>query len=126
MIGNETADHESVPFTLAERINRACDRFEADWRAGGRPRIEDHLAEVTGPERTALIRELLAVELHWRRRGGERPAADEYLERLPGEAEAVHAAFGRTETLGLDAGSAPGPPSTREAIVPPASGQGDG
>jgi serine/threonine-protein kinase len=96
--GSEMGMHESVSFTLADRINRACDRFESDWRAGGRPRIEDQLDSVTGPERATLARELLAVELHWRRRAGERPTAAEYLERFPEDAEAVHDAYGRAET----------------------------
>ena len=45
--------------TRAGRIDAACDRFEASWRAGQRPRIEDFLAEpgadAAGPE---LLREL--------------------------------------------------------------------
>src|SRR5262245_45777122 len=32
-----------VPLTLAGRVDRACDAFEAAWRAGQRPRIEDLL-----------------------------------------------------------------------------------
>ena len=107
MIGDETEDRGSVPFTVADRINQVCDRFESDWRAGERPRIEDRLAGVTGPERILLVRELLAVELHWRRKGGEQPAPGEYLERIPQGAEAVHAAFGRTDTLSVVAGPRP-------------------
>ena len=127
MTGDEagTAGEGSVPATLAEHINRACDRFEAAWRAGRRPRIEDCLVGVTVPERALLVRELLAVELHWRRQAGERPEAEEYLGRLPDDAEAVHAAFGRAETLGLDASPPPGA-STREAVDACTSGHGDG
>ncbi len=42
----------SLSATQAEELDRACDRFEAEWRAGGRPRIEDRLVGVAGPERT--------------------------------------------------------------------------
>ena len=31
---------------LARRIDAICRRFEADWRDGGRPPIDDYLAEV--------------------------------------------------------------------------------
>ena len=70
--------------TLAICIDSACDRFEAEWRAGRRPRIEVHLDGTSGPEREALVRELLAIEVDWRRRLGERPGADEYGARFPG------------------------------------------
>jgi tetratricopeptide (TPR) repeat protein len=103
---------DPVPFTLAERINRACDDFEADWRAGRRPRIEDRLVGVTGPARAALVSELLAVELHRRRRAGERPAAGEYLPRFPDDAAAVRAAFQPP----AGAGSGQGAPPPRDSI----------
>jgi WD40 repeat protein len=109
-----------------EWIQAICDRFEADWKGGGRPRIEDRLVDAAVPERASLLLELLAVELHWRRRAGERPAAHEYLERLPDDAEAVHAAFGQTGTLGLAADPPPAPHSTRETIVGPATTRADG
>ena len=33
----------SLPLTLAGRIDRACDQYEADWKAG-------HFGKVTGDE----------------------------------------------------------------------------
>src|SRR5262249_30284726 len=42
----------------------------------------------------ALLRHLLAVELAYRRRAGERPTPGEYRARFPGHAAAVAAAFG--------------------------------
>ena len=42
---------DSVPATVADRIDRVCDRFEAAWKAGRRPRIEEYLGEAAGPER---------------------------------------------------------------------------
>ncbi len=66
----------------ASRIDAICDRFEADWQAGRRPRIEDYLAEVLEANRPLLIRELVEVEIDWRRRAGDTVAADEYLTRF--------------------------------------------
>ena len=40
--------------------------------------------------------ELIAVDVHWQLRTGERPTAEEYLERFPGDAEVVRLAFGQT------------------------------
>ena len=60
----------------ALRLDAACDRFEAAWRAGRRPRIEDCLLEVSESERTGLLRELLAVERELRRGDDETPGPD--------------------------------------------------
>ncbi|MFI5459075.1 MAG: hypothetical protein ACHRXM_26910, partial [Isosphaerales bacterium] len=47
---------------LARRIDAICRRFEADWRGGGRPPIDDYLAEVPDEGRSALRAELMALE----------------------------------------------------------------
>ena len=43
--------HGPVP-PLTDRVDEACDRFEAAWLAGARPRIEDYLPASAGPERS--------------------------------------------------------------------------
>ncbi len=85
-----------------ERVDAACDRFEAAWSAGAPPRIEDFLADADGADRSALLLELVALERELRIRRGERPDPREYLERFPAEAEAVRTAFdeGRAEPAG--------------------------
>ena len=69
-------DETASPTELLE-INRICDRFEAAWRAGGRPALESHLGLAHEPYRSALLRELLATELECRRAAGERPTPAE-------------------------------------------------
>ena len=44
-------------------IDRICTRFEQAWLAGGRPRIEDFLAEVGDSAREGLLKELLLLEI---------------------------------------------------------------
>ncbi len=70
------------------RLEEACCRFEEAWQAGRRPRLEDFLTDAEGPEREALLRELLRLELHYRCRAGEGPCPEEYETRFP-EATAV-------------------------------------
>ena len=65
------------------RVDEICDRFEAAWKAGERPRIEDFLGAVTEPERSALVRELIALDVAYRRRSGETPEAGDYQARFP-------------------------------------------
>src|SRR5262249_38447146 len=66
-----------------QQVNALCNRFEAAWRAGQRPRIEDALAEAAEAERAALLQELLALEVYYRRRHGEDPRPDDYRARFP-------------------------------------------
>jgi WD40 repeat protein/tRNA A-37 threonylcarbamoyl transferase component Bud32 len=69
----------------AERqVNAACEPFELAWKAGRRPRIEDYLGDTPEPERSALVRELIALDTYYRRQAGEDPRPEEYRVRFPG------------------------------------------
>ena len=48
----------SAPESFSGKIDEICDRFEADWKAGGRPRIEDYLEQIGNAGRASLLREL--------------------------------------------------------------------
>src|SRR5262249_32462181 len=74
-------------------IDAACDRFERQWQAGRYPRIETALAGMPAVSHPALVRELLALELAYRRRAGEHPAAEEYHQRFAEHGAAIAEAF---------------------------------
>ena len=84
---------ETLSLDRARFVNDACERFEAAWEAGPRPRIEDFLPEGDVPERPVLLRELIALELELRRDLGERPEPPEYLGRFPDRPGVVSAVF---------------------------------
>jgi serine/threonine protein kinase len=67
----------------ARQLDRACDAFESDWQAGRRPSIEQFLAEAPPALRNELLRELLELEVAYRKRAGESPTLGEYLKRFP-------------------------------------------
>src|SRR4051812_6086398 len=108
-------DFGSLALTLVHRVDRACDVFEAAWRAGHRPRIEDYLAGAADPERPVLLGALLASELEWRCRAGERPAPEEYLARFPAHAALVRSALGATTEVDL---SRPPDPAAADGPAP--------
>jgi serine/threonine-protein kinase len=84
------ADDRAVsPTTIAQR-EAVCDRFEAAWREGAPPRLEDYGDAATDP---TLFRELLILELHYRLRRGDRPHWHEYRARFPAHEGAIRAAF---------------------------------
>ncbi len=58
----------------ARQIDRLCDAFEKAWIAGSRPIIEDYLLGTSGDLRRELLRELIQIDVFYRRRIGDNPA----------------------------------------------------
>jgi hypothetical protein len=95
-MGDESAaPEESLPLSVEQRIDPVCRSFEAAWQAAAegstRPRLEDYLAAVDDADRWPLLRELLKLELHYRR--AEVPSPEEYGRRFPEYAEGLAALF---------------------------------
>jgi tetratricopeptide (TPR) repeat protein/tRNA A-37 threonylcarbamoyl transferase component Bud32 len=77
-------DDKTLSIALAGRVDVVCDRFEAAWKAGQQPQIEDYLGELPEPERSALlVRELIKLDVAYRYQSGQAPSADEYHARFP-------------------------------------------
>jgi hypothetical protein len=68
-----TTDDGSLPLSGLLRVDQACLRFEAAWKAGRQPPLDDFLGEATGPERAALLKELILLDVSFRRLRGEGP-----------------------------------------------------
>jgi len=62
MIDRPSHNLDGLEIDLARRIDGVCRRFEADWRAGRQPRIEDYLDVVPGEGHVALRAELEALQ----------------------------------------------------------------
>lgn len=77
-----TPPNEGLPSTPAHDVGRVRDQFENAWKAGAKPQIEQYLPLVAESLRAALLRELILVEAHHRRLGGEDPRAEDYAERF--------------------------------------------
>jgi WD40 repeat protein len=74
---------EELSVSLARRIDEVCTRFEAEWQAGERPRIEDYLTGADSLVRPILLRELILLEVYYRCKAGEQPVVGEYRDRSP-------------------------------------------
>jgi hypothetical protein len=110
----------SLPLSVELRVDAVCQAFEAAWKAAGdggiRPRIEDYLGAAADEHRWPLLRELLKVELHYRR--AEYPSPDEYRSRFPDHANLLGPLFesplqapcaDHDRTSGAVRSTAPGP-----------------
>jgi hypothetical protein len=71
------------PLSQAQRIDAVCRRFEQAWKAGPPPRIADYLGDISEPERSFLLRELIALDMDYRRKAGETTQVEEYQAQFP-------------------------------------------
>jgi tetratricopeptide (TPR) repeat protein len=67
----------------AVEVDRVCDAFEGAWRSRCRPGIEAAVAALEGEARAAAVRELVQLDVYYRRKAGEQPAAADYAGRFP-------------------------------------------
>lgn len=74
-------------------LNRMCDRFELDWRAGEKPRIESLLELLEDSEKVLLLYELVLLELYLLREQGDLPSIQDYLNRFPNHINTINEAF---------------------------------
>lgn len=86
--------HPQLPISVLERIDELCVSFETQWQAGTPLTIESLLEQAgTDAERATLLAELVVLEVDYRQRRGEQPAAREYIARFPENTETVNAVF---------------------------------
>lgn len=90
-----------LPIAALEKIDDLCAEFEKKWQEDAAPTIESMLdADAPAAEREALLAELVVLDLDYRRRRGESPSEQEYLERFPADTKIINDAYneGRKST----------------------------
>ncbi len=109
-----------IPTRDLSWIDEEAMRFEREWQAGCRPRIEDFLAHREEPHRAPLLKELLRVECELRRKAGDSATAGEYGRRFPGHAGVIDSVF-HPQSCG-SSGPVPSEPAGSDAeagAIPP-------
>src|SRR5262249_13179773 len=88
--GGDRAVDKPLPETLSATpspLDEIRARLQRAWQAASPsrtlPRIEDQLRGLADAERRALLPELVALEIAYRRQRGEQPRAEEYRGRFP-------------------------------------------
>lgn len=84
---------DSLPLAERKRIDEICLAFEDEWLTGHRPVVEAYVRLADGAIGPVLLKELLLVDLDYRRSVREVPLPDDYLARFPEWSESVRAAF---------------------------------
>lgn len=78
---------------LVNHIESVCTDFESQWQCGHPPAIKDMLEGATGLKRSALLRELLAIELEQKGCQGLPPTRAAYAETFPDDLAIVDLVF---------------------------------
>ena len=71
-----TGSRASLPLPARLWIEKVCTDFEDACKDGQQPGIEAYLGTPPEPERSALLRGLLGLDLAYRRRSGQRPTVE--------------------------------------------------
>lgn len=86
--------HRRLPIADLERIDDICAEFERQWQSDQSPDIEAILnRNISGEARDVLLAELIVLDVDYRRRRGEAPTKQDYLNRFPDRSQAIHDAF---------------------------------
>ncbi len=102
--------------SILEKVDRICLAFEEAWRQQLRPSIQQYLGRGNGETRSALLHELLLLDIDYRIRGGEHPTLADYVSDFPQEVETIRSALnsvrpdtvdGRDEQAVVSTNSAP-------------------
>jgi hypothetical protein len=101
---------------LARRLDEVCNRFESAWRTGGRPCLDDFLGG-SDELHPVLLRELILLDIHYRRQAGDRPRAEDYRPRCAG-LESGWLAEALTETNSVTPAVGPSGEDTCDATTP--------
>jgi serine/threonine protein kinase/Flp pilus assembly protein TadD len=71
----------------ALHVDAVCDRFEAAWKTADPdspwPRIDEYLGATPEPDRSALLRHLILLDVDYRRLRGAKPIAEDYQPHFP-------------------------------------------
>ena len=74
-------------------VDALCSEFEFELQSGKQPSIESYLARVSTSQQAALLKELLRIELWWRRNESPAPFLGDYKARFADQTDAIDAAF---------------------------------
>ncbi|QDU89135.1 Serine/threonine-protein kinase PknB [Pirellulimonas nuda] len=86
---------KKLPIAALERIDDASAEFERKWRSEEPPSVESALTVASDPlVRDVLLTELIVLDIDYRRRCGELPEKQEYLDRFPDCSGAINDALG--------------------------------
>ncbi len=99
---------KKLPIAVLERIDDRCAEFERQWQTDEPPRIEAVLSQDVSPgERDVLLAELIVLDIDYRRRRGETPTKEDYIDRFPEVSGAISDALQESSNVNKIGGFEP-------------------
>jgi tetratricopeptide (TPR) repeat protein len=118
-MGSRTRTIHELPADSLREIDRVCTRFEDAWTSGARPVLEQFWTDnSTDAHSAAMLKELLLLDLHYRRQRGERMSVEQYTSRFPDQSDLIVEVWtAHLGTLGGTAADAPVPQVHRYDVL---------
>jgi serine/threonine protein kinase len=91
-----------MEYQALKRIGPICDAFEAEYRRGAEPVIEEYLSKVETTDRSALLLELVKLDREYRVASGKALPFAEYIARFPNEQSLLRSVLTETDTIAAD------------------------
>ncbi len=95
---DERAHSSFLNWEAWDRYEARCREFECRWQQGESPRAEDWVSGMAEVCREALLEDLLAIEIEYRRRKGERVDEAFFQARFPGRESWLASLFAASRT----------------------------
>jgi serine/threonine protein kinase len=113
------ANSDDASLSLLERIDAACLRFEAAWKTGQRPSIESFVGDIREVDFLSFLRELIPIDIAYRRRAGEIVVLADYS-RFPNvDPEWIAEILTAIDEEGPESSSAVSESTTEAAVTKP-------
>ena len=94
---------DDASINIFDQIDSICAEFRKQWKVGKRPRVEGFLGQAPENAREALFRNLLAIDIRYRERSGEKPAPADYMRRFPQFKRGIGDAFHFSTSMSMEA-----------------------
>jgi eukaryotic-like serine/threonine-protein kinase len=72
-----------LSLSLQKKIDAVCTRFETAWKSGAQPHLEEFLLDLAGYEKPATLRELILLDIYYRRQCGASCQVADFQARFP-------------------------------------------
>lgn len=90
-----------LPAAARRAVDQVCTEFERAWKAGATPLLDNYGSSATDSQGRILFKELLHLELEYRRRRGENPQQTDYTRRYPHLNEIVGLVWSETDDCAM-------------------------
>lgn len=96
----EVSREKSISLNILERVDGLCLKFEDSWKTGSPPSLAAYVAQaLDSRERKLLLKELLALELHFRKERDEVLSVEKLYAQFPDDKDLIEGVISEQRNL---------------------------